>query len=383
MKKIVFVCLLIVVVVAYFIFSKKEIKYTYITEELVVGEITEKVTASGIIDPISTINVGTQVSGAIQEIYVDYNSPVSSGQLLAIIDPALFDGKVRQQKANLASAKAQLEVNKSQMEYNKKNLDRISQLNKTKFSSDKDLDVAQKEYDVSKAQVSLQKAQIQQIEASLNLAETELGYTKIISPVNGIIVSKDVEVGQTVAASFQTPTLFMVAEDLSKMQISASVVETDVTKVKEKQKVEFNVDGYSDYNFEGTVIQVRNNPTTVQNVVSYEVIIEINNTKQLFKPGMTANVSIITAEKDNILIASNKALRFYVADGENAQRYKDRGLWILNDKNEPERVSVRIGISDDDKTEIISKDERIKKGSKVILERQSPDDKNGKNKKKR
>lgn len=376
MKKKVFIGLLVILAVVYFVFFNKKSEYTYTTEELQVGGIIEKVTASGVIDPISTISVGTQVSGTIDEIYVDYNTKVKQGQLLAIIDSAMFDAKVRGQQASLNSAIAGLEVNKSQLEYNKKNFDRIKALNKTKFSSDKDLDIAQKEYDISKAQVELQKAQIEQIRASLSLAQTELGYTKIISPVDGIIVSKDVEVGQTVAASFQTPTLFKVAEDLSKMQISASVVETDVTKVFEGQRVEFNVDGYTDKNFEGIVIQTRNNPITVQNVVSYEVIIEIKNNENLFKPGMTANVSIITAEKSDILIAKNKALRFYIPDETNNQRYKDRGLWILDDKGEPSRVSIKIGIADDEKTQIISDDKRIIKGAKVITERQSLADKN-------
>lgn len=371
MKKIVLLVVLIAVC-SYWFFGTSSEEYIYITEKIENGKIVETVTASGMIDPISTVNVGTQISGAIQEIYVDYNSPVKQNQLLAIIDPAMFLARVRQQKANLNSAKAQLKVVESQLIYEKKNLVRIKKLNEKEYSSQKEVDIAQKDHDVLKAQISLSKAQIEQIEASLSLAETELGYTKIISPVDGIIVSKDVEVGQTVAASFQTPTLFQVAEDLSKMQIIASVVETDVTKVSEGQKVIFTVDGFHDEKFEGKVIQVRNNPTTIQNVVSYEVIIEIYNNDLKFKPGMTANVEIITSEKENIMVSPNKALRFYVLDetGENS-RYQDRGLWVLNEENKPIRIAINVGISDDEKTEIISNDQAISAGTEVIVERKT------------
>lgn len=371
MKKVIFGVVVVVATSIYFFMDNKP-KDIYVTANLSNGSIIEKVTASGIIDPISTINVGTQVSGAIKEIYVDFNSKVEEGQLLAIIDPALFDAKVKQQRANLNSSKAQVNVYESQLEYNRKNLERIKQLNNQKFSSDKDLDLAQREYDVSVAQLELQKANVEQLEASLNLAETEFNYTKIISPVKGIIVSKDVEVGQTVAASFQTPTLFQVAEDLSKMQINASVVETDVAKVDEGQKVEFTVDGFQDQVFEGNVIQVRNNPTTTQNVVSYEVMIEISNNDLNFKPGMTANVDIITAEKQNILIAPNKALRFFITnDTGDVTRYKDKGLWIVAKDGNPKRVSVKTGISDDDVTEVIPLDNEIKEDIAVIIEKKT------------
>lgn len=373
MKKIIISSLILIIIGAYFLTRSKN-GDVYITEPLTKGSITEKVTATGIIDPISTINVGTQVSGTIKEIYVDFNSEVVEGQLLAIIDPISFEAKVNQQKANLASAKAQVKVYESQLEYNKKNLSRIKELNKGRFASDKDLDLAQKEYDVSVAQLALQKANVDQISATLRSAEIDLNYTKIISPVKGIIVSKDVEVGQTVAASFQTPTLFQVAEDLSKMEINADVVETDVAKVEEGQKVEFTVDGYQDQTFEGKVIQVRNNPTTTQNVVSYEVMIEISNSDLKFKPGMTANVDIITAHKDDILIASNKTLRFFTTnDKGEIIRYKDRGVWIL-DNDTPKRIPVKIGISDDDSTEIIYTNGELKEGTPLVVEKLSAEE---------
>ena len=190
-------------------------------------------------------------------------------------------------------------------------------------------------------------------------------YTKIVSPVDGIVVSKEVEVGQTVAASFQTPTLFNVAEDLTKMQIETSVVEADIAKVKEGQTVEFSVDSYPDEVFYGIVTQVRNEAITTSNVVTYEVIIEIDNKDLKLKPGMTANVEIITAEKLGVYLVPNKALRFYIEDEYGlTKRYKDKGLWVLQD-GVPMRISINVGVSDDDRTEVSS--DMLNENLNVIL----------------
>lgn len=346
---------------------------TYITQKLENGKIIQKITASGIINPISTINIGTQVSGTISEILVDYNSLVKKGQLLAQIDPALFEATVAQRQAALDIAKAEVDVSKNDIVYYKKNLERIKKLNSSRYSADKELESAQRDYDNAIVQLKLQEAQVKQAEASLKSAEIDLHYTKIVSPVDGIVVSKEVEVGQTVAASFQTPTLFNVAEDLTKMQIEASIVEADISKVKEGQTAEFSVDGYPDEIFVGQVTQVRNQAITTSNVVTYEVIIEIDNSAQKLKPGMTANVDIITAKKDDALLASNKALRFYMED-ENGQkqRYTDKGIWVL-ENNQPRRISIKTGISDDDRTEVIS--DNLREGMDIILEKVSSKDK--------
>ena len=346
---------------------------TYITQKLEKGKIIQKITASGIINPISTINIGTQVSGTISEILVDYNSLVKKGQLLAQIDPALFEATVAQRQAALDIAKAEVDVSKNDIVYYKKNLERIKKLNSSRYSADKELESAQRDYDNAIVQLKLQEAQVKQAEASLKSAEIDLHYTKIVSPVDGIVVSKEVEVGQTVAASFQTPTLFNVAEDLTKMQIEASIVEADISKVKEGQTAEFSVDGYPDEIFVGQVTQVRNQAITTSNVVTYEVIIEIDNSAQKLKPGMTANVDIITAKKDDALLASNKALRFYMED-ENGQkqRYTDKGIWVL-ENNQPRRISIKTGISDDDRTEVIS--DNLREGMDIILEKVSSKDK--------
>lgn len=367
-KKLLFSCSLAVlaVVSCLGVSSCKKEGASYQTERIAQGDIVQKITASGIINPISTVDIGTQVSGIISEIYVDYNSEVKKGDLLALIDPQTFEATVSQRQAALDIAKAELEVTKNNIVYYKKHLDRIKKLNTSKYSADKELESAQRDYDNSVAEKALKTAQVKQSEASLKQAQIDLEYTRITSSVDGVVISREVEVGQTVAASFNTPTLFNVAEDLTKMQIEASVVEADIAKVKEGQKVEFSVDSFPDEIFEGVVTQVRNNPITTSNVVTYQVIIGIDNKDLKLKPGMTANVDIITAQKQNVLLVPNKALRFYTTDekGE-VKRYKDKGVWILKDKK-PVRINVTTGVSDDDKTEISSRE--IKAGDEVILE---------------
>ena len=339
------------------------------TQPLTMGNITESITASGTINPLSTVSIGTQASGRIAEIYVDYNSEVKEGQLLALIDQDNAKANVAQREAALEIAKAQVAVVENNIKYYKKALDRISKLNASKYSTEKDLEPAERDYDNAVVQLGLEQAQVKQAEASLNSAQTELSYTEIKSPVNGIVISKAVEVGQTVAASFSTPELFSVAEDLTKMQIEASVVEADIAKVKEGQTARFTVDSYADEYFYGKVVQVRNEAVMTSNVVTYTVVIEIDNTNLKLKPGMTANVEIITAEEKNVLLAPNQALRFYLDDG-TAKRYQDRGLWILNN-GKPERISVTLGVSDDNNTQIISAGEELKVGDKVIVSKTS------------
>ena len=345
---------------------------TFVTRKLQRGSITEKVTASGIINPISTVNIGTQVSGTISEILVDYNTKVTKGQLLAQIDPALFEATVAQRRAALDIAKAQVNVVDNDIVYYKKHLSRIKKLNTSKYSADSELESAQRDYDNAVVQKKLREAEVQQAQAALDSAEIDLKYTKIVSPVDGIVVSKEVEVGQTVASSFQTPTLFNVAEDLTKMQIETSVVEADIAKVKEGQTVEFSVDSYPDEIFYGIVTQVRNEAITTSNVVTYEVIIEIDNHDLKLKPGMTANVQIITAEKQGVFLVPNKALRVFIQD-ENGEvkRYKDKGLWILKN-GQPQRISISTGVADDDQTEVSSPE--INENTAVILEKNNVSD---------
>lgn len=336
----------------------------YKTQKIENGDIMESITASGTINPLSTVSVGSQASGRIAEIYVDYNSVVKKGQLLALIDQENAKATVQQREAALEIAKAQVNVEENNIKYYKKALNRISKLNASKYSTEKDLEAAERDYDNAVAQLTLEQAQVKQAQASLNSAQTELSYTEIKAPVDGIVISKAVEVGQTVAASFETPELFSVAEDLTKMQIEASVVEADIAKVKEGQKVRFTVDSYADDYFYGTVTQVRNEATTTSNVVTYTVVIGIDNTDMKLKPGMTANVEIITAEEKDVMLVPNQALRFYIDDSDNAKRYKDRGVWIIKNGH-PERVTVKIGVSDDDNTQIL--ESTLKIGDEVIV----------------
>lgn len=339
----------------------------YKTQKIANGDIMESITASGTINPLSTVSVGSQASGRIAEIYVDYNSVVKKGQLLALIDQENAKATVQQREAALEIAKAQVAVEENNIKYYKKALNRISKLNASKYSTEKDLEAAERDYDNAVAQLALEQAQVKQAQASLDSAQTELSYTEIKAPVDGIVISKSVEVGQTVAASFETPEIFSVAEDLTKMQIEASVVEADIAKVEEGQKVRFTVDSYADDYFYGTVTQVRNEATTTSNVVTYTVVIGIDNSDMKLKPGMTANVEIITAEEKGVMLVPNQALRFYIDDSDNAKRYKDRGVWIIKNGH-PERVTVKIGVSDDDNTQIL--ESTLKIGDEVIVSKE-------------
>lgn len=374
-KYLITALILIITLICLFVFyigSENAVKFK--TQKLSLGDITESVTASGTINPLSTVSIGTQASGRIAAIYVDFNSEVKEGQLLALIDQDNAKANVAQKEASLEIAKAQVAVEENNIKYYKKALDRISKLNASKYSTAKELEAAERDYDNAVAQLALEQAQVKQAQASLNSALTELSYTEIKSPVNGIVISKAVEVGQTVAASFSTPELFSVAEDLTKMQIEASVVEADIAKVKEGQNVRFTVDSYNDQFFYGKVVQVRNEAVTTSNVVTYTVVIEIDNSDLRLKPGMTANVEIITAEAKNVLIAPNQALRFYMDD--NNKRYQDRGIWILK-KGKPQRISVQLGVSDDTNTQIIS--DKVSPENMVILSKiTDKNDKSGK-----
>jgi RND family efflux transporter, MFP subunit len=326
------------------------------------------VTATGTVNAVTTVLVGTQVSGTIKTLYVDYNSPVKDGQLIAQIDPATFEAQVGQAKANLCSAKANLQKAEATLIDSERTMNRNQELFSKGLIARSDFDTAETNYETAKASVSAAKAQIAQTEAALNYAETNLRYTRIVSPVDGVVISRSVDVGQTVAASFQTPTLFTIAQDLTKMQIDTNVDEADIGKVSVEQNVDFTVDAYPEITFKGTVWQIRNAPIIVQNVVTYDVVIKVDNPELKLKPGMTANVSIITSFKKGILKIPNAALRFILSETEkgiekNVQ--KGLGIWIL-EKGEPKRIPILTGISDGSYTEVISG--AVKEGQEVIIE---------------
>lgn len=368
MKKILFGSIIVIGlgVAAYLLFKDKGNEPKFRTDKIVRGGIVTTVTATGTVNPVTTVLVGTQVSGTIKYIYVDFNSRVKKSQLIAQIDPSTLEAQVDQAKANLLAAKANLEKAEATLVDAKRTRDRNKELFSKNLIARSDLDTAETNYETNAAQVGAAKAQVSQADASLKNAQTNLGYTRILSPVDGTVVSRNVDVGQTVAASFQTPTLFTIAQDLTKMQIDTNVDEADIGKVKVGQGVEFTVDAYPDIIFKGRVGQVRIAPITVQNVVTYDVVITVDNPNFKLKPGMTANVSIIVAEKKDTLKIPNAALRFRPSErAKTRQPQKGSGVWIVENGN-PKRISITTGISDGNYTEIVAGE--LREGQEVIVE---------------
>lgn len=365
-NKVVIISILVVILFAIIVsvFVKAENKPKYALTKLQKNTIVETVEASGTINPVKTVSIGSQVSGMINAIYVDFNSQVKKGQLLAQIDPSLFQAQVDKSRGDLNSAKANYQKTKSMLIYDEANYKRYKELYKKKYVSKSDLDLAEATYKADLASLNSMSALISQSTATLQNNLTNLRYTKIISPVDGVVVSRAVDVGQTVAASFTTPTLFTVAQDLTNMQIEVSVSEADIGKVKQGQSVDYTLDGYPNETFKGKVTQVRISPTTVSNVVTYTVIVGVNNDDKILKPGMTANVSVITNTKENALCVENAAMRFTPTEITGGKKYKEQGLWILR-KNKPVRIKIKTGITDSEVTEIISKD--IKEGDDAII----------------
>lgn len=354
-------------VAAFYLFRGDKDEMNFKTEKAAKGDIVSSITASGAVNAVTTVLVGTQVSGTIKNIYVDFNSIVKQGQVIAQIDPAIFEAQVEQAKANLLSAKANVEKANVALADAQRTLNRQKELFAKNLIAMSDVDAAGTAYDAAVAQVSAAKAQMAQTEAALKITETNLRYTRIISPVNGTVVSRSVDVGQTVAASFQTPTLFIIAQDLTKMQVDSSVVEADIGKIRLGQPVEFTVDAYPDSPFKGTVSEIRNAPVTVQNVVTYNVVVKVDNTELKLKPGMTANVSIIVSSKSNVLKIPNAALRFKPSDKQtkNEKSEKGNGVWVFENK-ELKRIAITTGISDGTHAELLSGE--IKEGEELIVD---------------
>ena len=363
---IIFGVIVVVIGSVFFLSRNKGDEGGFRTEKIIRGDIVKAVMATGTVNAVTTVLVGTQVSGTIKQIYVDFNSPVKKGQLLAQIDPATFEAQVEQGKANLLVAEANLQ----KAEANLTDAERAMERNRLLFSRNliakSELDTAETRYEAEKAQVKASKAQTAQSSASLRLAETNLKYTRIISPVDGVVISRNVDAGQTVAASFQTPTLFTIAQDLTKMQIDTNIDEADIGRIKVGQEAEFTVDAYPDVTFHGKVWQLRNAPITVQNVVTYNAVITVGNPELKLKPGLTANVSIVISTRADVLKIPNAALRFKFAEkGRASVEKKGEGVWIT-EKGKPRRINISTGISDGNYTELASGD--VKEGQEVIVE---------------
>jgi HlyD family secretion protein len=327
----------------------------YVTATVEHGPVTALVTATGTVNPVTTVQVGTYVSGPIQAIDVDFNSPVRQGQRVAKIDPAPFQVKVQRAEASLATARARLAQARADLELKTLTLDRSRRLLGTNVVSQNEFDEARSAHEQARARVALEQAGGRQAQAELEEARINLAYTDITSPVDGVVVARNVDVGQTVAASFQTPTLFLIARNLAEMQVNTAVSESDIGAVREGQPAIFTVDAYPGRDFHGRVTQVRNAPTTVQNVVTYDVVVGVDNPDLALKPGMTATVRIETAHVDDALRLPLRALTF-VPPGAERGRDGGEGVWRLTPGGALERVTVRTGVRDDAHVAVVGGD---------------------------
>ena len=353
------------------------------------GPVISLVTATGTINPVVSVQVGTQVSGMIKSLHADFNSVVKAGDIVATIDPEPFKARRDQAASNLEMSKANVARTKTDWAQRKRELDRVTSLLAQQFVSQNDVDVGATNLQAAEAQMNVTRAQVKQAEAVLSAAELDLKYTVIRSPVNGIVVARNVEVGQTIAASFATPNLFLIALDLTKMQVDTNVSESDIGGIAEGKEATFTVDAYPGYQFSGTIRQVRLAPINVQNVVTYNVVVSVDNQDLRLKPGMTANVSIVVAQRDGVLKVSNAALRFTPPTAGQADRstpggkpVKEKGveqateagrgnmtpsrtIWKQGPSGELEPIRVQTGISDGLATEILSQE--LSEGALVVV----------------
>lgn len=335
----------------FLVIRKEERKVAFETGMPFTGNISEKVTATGTVQIVDTVAVGTQVSGIVKAIYVDYNSTVKKGQLLAEIDPTLLQAQADQIKGNLASAQ-------SNVNYQKANFNRQKQLYETGAISRADYDNAANSYNGAQASLS-------SIQAQLRSANQNLQYTKIFSPIDGLVLTRNVSIGQTVAASFSTPTLFVLAKDISKMVVYASVDEADISQVAVGQKASFTVDAYLDDVFQGSVTEMRLQPTTSSNVVTYSTLINVDNIAQKLKPGMTATITILAREAQNALLIPVKATKYTPAGAlgkeyhieplreETGDSVASVSVWVKNG-NVLQQKKIRAGINNNTQIEVLA-----------------------------
>jgi len=337
----------------------------YATATATIGPITRTVTTTGTINPVLTIIVGSYVSGVIQSISCDFNTQVKKGQVCAKIDPRPYQTVAAAALANLANAKAQLGKDQAALAYAKATYLRDASLASTGYVSRDTLDAAHSAYDEAGAQIVLDRADIASHQAALDTAQVNLGYTDIVSPVDGTVVSRNVTIGQTVAASFQTPTLFLIATDMTHMQVDTNVSETDIGSIRDGQKASFHVESYADRSFDATVVQVRQAPQTIQNVVTYDVVLGVDNRDQLLKPGMTATARIVVDARPRVLRVPDQAVRF-IPSGLAAptRTTAEKQVWTLVD-GRPVAVPVTLGLDDDSFSEVTAGE--LKPGQTVIV----------------
>ncbi len=365
-------------------------KTAVVTKRRIVG----KITASGTLSATVTVQVGTQVSGRIQSLNVDFNSPVKKGQIIAKIDPLLFQAAVQQASANYLSAKASLVRARAQALDADRQYARLKTLKDQGLASQQDLETGETNASVAKASVDVAQAALAQSAASLNQAQTNLSYTTIVSPIDGTVISRNVDVGQTVASSLQAPVLFTIAEDLKKMQVNTNIAEGDVGRLQSGMDSWFTVDAFPGQRFRGKISQIRNAAQTVQNVVTYDAVIDVDNADLKLRPGMTANATITYAEKDDVLAVPNAAMRFKApveltggasAGASGARTGRPRGsaapggsgrpafgdavdtrtVWVLRG-DQPVSIQVQLGLSDGTNTEVVKGE--LAEGDPIILD---------------
>jgi HlyD family secretion protein len=366
----------------------------YETAPVVRDDVSSHVTATGTLSPLVTVAVGSQVSGRIQSLGADFNSRVSKGQVIARLDPQLFEADVARQTANLAVANAALRRAEAELADAQRRHERAARLAVEGVVGQQDADAAVTARDAAEAGVAAARASVRQAEAALQQARTNLAYTTILSPIDGIVISRDVDVGQTVAASLSAPVLFTIAEDLRQMELHTNVAESDVGQLREGMTAEFTVDAWPAARFSGVVKEVRYSPQTVQNVVTYDAVISVENPELKLRPGMTADVSFVVAERHDVLVVPNAALRFQppaevsktvtvpdVATGGERRgprrsgdtdgrpgapapaRQRWRIAWVLPSSQRPEPVKIRTGLTDGRNTEVL---EGVEEGTLVI-----------------
>lgn len=375
-KKIIsFVVILAVVVGGLYFYNKSNTpkpEDIYRQQEITQGDVAQSVSANGTLNPVTLISVGTQVSGRVSKLYVDYNDKVEEGQVLLELDNSLFTAQIAQTMGTINNIQATVDLAAA-------NEARIRSLFEQEYVSKQELDQAVQALKSARAQLESSRAQLKR-------DQTNLGYSIIRSPVSGVVIARVVDVGQTVAASFQTPELIKIAQDLSKMQINSSFAEADIGNIKEGQKAKFNVDAFPNQSFEGVVKQLRLNPTIATNVVTYDVVISVENPEEILLPGMTAYVNIEIANRENVLLAPNAALRYKPSTEVTASSSQQAGktrparpatsenlgagkLHVLrvakNGKSSIEAIPVQIGITDGRMSEIIT--DQLKPGDKVIV----------------
>jgi HlyD family secretion protein len=342
----------------------------FVTAPVAKSDLARTIAATGAVNPVTTVQVGTYVSGPIQALSCDFNTRVKAGQRCAQIDPRPYQIALDQARANLTAAQAQLAKDRASLAYAQSVHENDRGLVEQGVVSREAADNDRSAYEQARATVALDEATIAQRKAALDAAQVNLDYTEIVSPVDGVVVSRNVDVGQTVAASFQTPTLFLIAQDLTRMQVDASVSESDIGGVQVGQKANFTVEAYAGRTFEGTVQQLRQAPITVQNVVTYDVVIAVANPDLALLPGMTANVHIVTEERRDVLAVPLQALRFHPrgagAERDGGTSDDAKRVWVLRD-GEPVPVPVSVGIDDGTSIEITSG--ALAPGDPVIVDR--------------